>query len=281
MIIDTHVHFADSKIPNTALFRIEMPEVFKSLTKQYGVESVIHVETRQTLEENYWVLDLADQDQFISGCVGFIDPITKYFSSKLASFKKFSRFKGIRIHTLDYIDTEDKDLFIENMVDLAGSGLTLDLHTTHHTLNKLEEIIKYVKDLPIIINHIAGPPVMNAQRIDEKWADNLIGIAKYPNVNIKLSALVQMTIEWEKQKYNTIDCKPHKAPSNPEYYKPVIDLIFNQFGEDRIIYASNWPQLERVSDYGTGLNIVKTYFDRKGSYISSKIFSGNALSFYK
>ena len=90
-----------------------------------------------------------------------------------------------------------------------------------------------------------------------------------------------MTIEWEKQKYNTIDCKPHKAPSNPEYYKPVIDLIFNQFGENRIIYASNWPQLERVSDYGTGLNIVKTYFDRKGSYTSSKIFSGNALSFYK
>ena len=29
MIIDTHVHFADSKIPNTALFRLEMPEVFK------------------------------------------------------------------------------------------------------------------------------------------------------------------------------------------------------------------------------------------------------------
>ena len=46
MIIDTHVHFADSKIPNTALFRLEMPEVFKNLTEQYGVESVIHVETR-------------------------------------------------------------------------------------------------------------------------------------------------------------------------------------------------------------------------------------------
>ena len=87
MIIDTHVHFADSKIPNTALFRLEMPEVFKNLTEQYGVESVIHVETRQTLEENYWVLDLAEQDQFISGCVGFVDPITKNFSSKLASVK--------------------------------------------------------------------------------------------------------------------------------------------------------------------------------------------------
>ena len=129
---------------------------------------------------------------------------------------------------MDYIDTEDKDLFIENMMALADSGLTLDLHTTHHTLNKLEEIIRYVKDLPVIINHIAGPPVMNEHRIDEKWADNLIGIAKYPNVNIKLSALVQMTIEWEKQKYNTIDYKPHKAPSNPEYYSPVIDLIFTR-----------------------------------------------------
>tara|TARA_Y100001960_G_C14759351_1_gene873115 strand:- start:532 stop:1377 length:846 start_codon:yes stop_codon:yes gene_type:complete len=281
MIIDTHVHFADDKIPNTALFRIEMPEVFKSLTKQYGVESVIHVETRQTLEENYWVLDLAERDKFISGCVGFIDPITNNFNSKLALFKKHSRFKGIRIHTLDYLETDNKELFIENMLSLANSGLALDLHTTHHTLYKLERIIKYLGNLPIIINHIAGPPVMDAMQIHEKWASNLIQIAKYPNVHIKLSALVQMTVEWEKQKYNTVDHKLYKAPSNPEYYKPVIDLVFNQFGENRIIYASNWPQLERVSDYATGLNIVKSYFDKKGSNISSKIFKGNALNFYK
>ena len=52
------------------------------------------------------------------------------------------------------------------------------------------------------------------------------------------------------------------------------------FGEDRLVYGSNWPQIEAFSDYATALGIVAAYFQAKGPEVAEKFFWKNAKAAY-
>ena len=54
----------------------------------------------------------------------------------------------------------------------------------------------------------------------------------------QVSALVQMTGE------------AGPAPADPRYYAPCLGALWAAFGARRLIFASNWPQIEAVSGLG-------------------------------
>ena len=95
-----------------------------------------------------------------------------------------------------------------------------------------------------------GPLTTGPPRAE--WAAGIRRIASLPNVYCKVSALVQMAVNVP-------------APVDPAFYHPVIDVVWNAFGTERLIYASNWPQIERVSDFATAHRIVADYFAEKGA----------------
>jgi L-fuconolactonase len=37
------------------------------------------------------------------------------------------------------------------------------------------------------------------------------------------------------------------APGDAEFYRPVLDVMRESFGPERLIYASNWPVSERFA----------------------------------
>jgi len=61
----------------------------------------------------------------------------------------------------------------------------------------------------------------------------------------------------------------------------VLDALWSIFGEDRLIYGSNWPVSERFGSYETVFNIAATYFCGKGETAAEKFFAGNAKAAYK
>jgi L-fuconolactonase len=61
----------------------------------------------------------------------------------------------------------------------------------------------------------------------------------------------------------------------------VLDLAYESFGEDRIIFGSDWPVTERTGDYASVLRLTRAYFDAKGRGVSEKLFSKNAIRFYR
>ena len=83
MIIDTHTHFYDPSRPqgvpwpeedDEILYRRALPEDYKALAVPEGVTGTIMVECSPWVEDNQWVLDLADADPFIVGLVGHLEP---------------------------------------------------------------------------------------------------------------------------------------------------------------------------------------------------------------
>lgn len=281
MIIDTHVHFADPSIPNPDLFRMAMPDVFKDIVRPLGVTGVVKVEAYQSMVENKWVLDLAEHDPFIMGYVGTLDVYSEKFPGQLARFADNPKFCGIRIHTLDHGCVENESRFIQNMRLLADADRSLDVHVPHGDLGPLHDIVERVPNLRMVLNHIAeGRTISDPPNPD--WARDITAFAKYPRVSVKVSALVQMTDEGKPDAETDFHVKRAvSAPSDPEHYRAVIDVVWKAYGEDRLIYASNWPQIERVSDYATELDIVRTYFDRKGGTAQEKFLWRNARDFYR
>lgn len=72
-----------------------------------------------------------------------------------------------------------------------------------------------------------------------------------------------------------------QAPDDLDFYRPYIDVVWNSFGDDRVIYGSNWPVSDRVADYYKLQRIVMEYAADKGREATAKSCSLNASRAYK
>ena len=92
--------------------------------------------------------------------------------------------------------------------------------------------------------------------------------AANPHVYCKVSGLVE----------NTEDMP---SPTDVAYYAPTVDVLWDAFGADRLVYGSNWPVSERFADYATVQRVVFQYFNAKGVVAAEKYFWRNATAAYK
>jgi len=73
-----------------------------------------------------------------------------------------------------------------------------------------------------------------------------------------------------------------KAPETLSFYRPALDVLWELFGEERLIYGSDWPVCEHAGDFiANGLHIVKPYFAEKGEEAYTKFFWKNSKKVFK
>ncbi len=70
-------------------------------------------------------------------------------------------------------------------------------------------------------------------------------------------------------------------PSDPGFYAPTLEAMWEALGEDRLVYGSNWPVCERASDFATAFGVVEAFFSGKGEEAREKYFWKNAKAAYK
>jgi L-fuconolactonase len=149
---------------------------------------------------------------------------------------------------------------------LSDMNQTLDVLMFQYSLNDVDMISKRLPKLKILINHVAGADI-EGKPADPKWIEAVQKVAKNLNVHCKISGLFQQS---------------HRQPSpkNLSFYKPELDVLWEAFGEDRLIYGSNWPVSMRGGTYGEYLTVVKGFFANKSRAVQEKYFFRNALKFY-
>ena len=276
MIIDTHTHFGDSSAPQRLLFRTASCQTYKTIAVPEGVTATVVVESSGRVEDNQWILDRAAEDPFIVGLVGHLDPFSEVFADDLERYATNPLFRGCRLHmdcchnyvshppqAVDSISTR----LLESLELLVARNLTLDFHGAYTALGYAAELLRRVPGLRLVLNHIAEGRPIDGRAPNPEWVHSLRQIAVWPQVYCKVSALVQMT-------------ETTPAPADVEFYRPTLDALWNAFGPDRLIYASNWPQIERVSDFATAHNIVARYFEGRGSEAAEQYFWKNAVAAY-
>jgi L-fuconolactonase len=275
MIIDTHTHFYDPTRPegvpwpdpgDEVLYRRVLPEDYKALAVPQGVSGTVVVEASEWVEDNQWILDLAAKEPFIVGFVGNLQPGSKDFGSNLERFSANPLFRGIRPRGAN-IKNFEKDEFLADIGKLAAKDLEIDLLVGPEGLPDVAFLANSIPELRIVINHIAGVRI-DGKLPDSSWIEGMQMAAEHPRVYCKVSALVESAQE-------------SPAPDDVEYYTPMLDVLWKAFGEDRLIYGSNWPVSERFADYATVQRIVMEYFRTKGQEATEKYFWKNAKAAYK
>ena len=274
MIIDTHTHFYDPTRPegvpwpnpnDEVLYRRVMPEDYKALAVPEGVTGTVVVEASKWLEDNQWILDLAAEEPFIVGFVGHLEP-TADFEDNLNRFSANPLFRGIRLGS-GHLRTIGDPTFLGSIEKLAAKELTLDLLINPEALSILPTLVEHTPEMRIVINHIAGARISEAPP-DAAWVSAIREVARYPNIYCKVSGLAEHTGQIP-------------APTDVAYYTPTIDVLWDAFGEDRLIYGSNWPVSERFASYEFVQKIVNDYFSAKGDAVKAKFFWQNAKAAYQ
>jgi L-fuconolactonase len=276
-IIDTHIHLYDTTRPeglpwppkdDEVLYRPVLTEHFDKVSDENGINATVIVEASKWIPDNQWVLDLVkhDPNRYI-GLVGSLEIGTPDFKKHLTELSKDGRFVGIRMR-----ERPGGDSFFENeavwsdLQLLSDRNQTLDVLMFQYSLDDVDMISKRLPKLKILINHVAGADI-EGKPADPKWIAAVQKVAKNPNVNCKISGLFQQS---------------HRQPSprNLSFYKPELDVLWEAFGEDRLIYGSNWPVTMRGGTYGEYLAVVKNFFANKSRTAQEKFFFKNALKFY-
>ena len=154
-----------------------------------------------------------------------------------------------------------------DLAQLVTYDLQLDVLIRKQHFPGLFTVAQKLPELRIVVNHIAHLPI-DGQAVPLSWLDYLKQLARYPNIYFKVSAVLEQSVV-------------QPAPIDLDYYRPTLDAIWGAFGENRIIYGSNWPVCERASSFVDSLNIVKAYWAEKGRTASEKYFWRNAKAVYK
>ena len=275
-VIDTHIHLYDTTreggVPwpppsDQVLYRPTLPKHFDKVTSVNGVKATVIVEASDIVADNQWVLDLvAHNPKHYVGLVGNLPLGTDTFAPALEKLAQDSRYVGIRLRSF----AEGVDGFTDevwrDLKTLSDKGLTLDVLMANFSMEQVGIIAERLPDLKILINHCTGL-IIDGGPAKPEWAAQVRAVAKHPNVSCKISGIFQRSNRMP-------------SPKAVSYYAPIFDVVYEAFGEDRVIYGSNWPVTDRGGEYHEQLQIIHDHFAPKGRALLEKLFWKNAAQFY-
>ncbi len=275
-IVDTHIHLYDTTrdggVPwppqsDTVLYRPVLPPDWARVCDENGITATVIVEASTLLADNQWVLDLVkDEPERYIGLVGSLELGSPDFAVNLKALSADPRFVGIRLRDRPRGDDFFNDAVWRDLKLMADRDQTLDVLMANFTLEDVDRIAQRIPTLKILINHVAGA-VIDGKPLDPVWAQSLAQVARNPNVYCKVSGLFQQS-------------RRQPSPTDLEFYKPVLDELWKVFGEDRLIYGSNWPVTLRGGSYASYKAVVFEFLEPKGRTAMEKVLASNAYKFY-
>ena len=275
-IVDTHIHLYDTGRseglpwpPKTdkVLYRPVLPKHFDAIAKDNQITATVIVEASKWVPDNQWVLDLVahDREKYI-GLVGSLEIGTAGFAGDLRQLSKDKRYVGIRLRERPGDEHFFTDEVWRDLKLLAEMDQTLDVLMFKFSLDDVAMIADRLPKLKILINHVAGADI-DGKPVDKKWLAGVKRASSHENVHCKISGLFQQS---------------HRSPSPTDvaFYKPTLDALTTAFGEDRLIYGSNWPVSMKGGKYGDYKKVVFDYYRPKGKTFMEKLLYKNAMKFY-
>jgi L-fuconolactonase len=275
-IIDTHIHLFDPTRPQGVpwppkdwpICKPSLPAQYRTVTQGLGVAGAIEVECSPWEADNQWVLDVAADDTIIVGKIGNLEPGAPDFRKKLEKLGQNPLFRGIRYGNL--WDTNlsrqlSRPEFVADLKFLAQSGMGLDsANPDIELLAALLKVTDLVPDLRVIVDHL--PQFVPTPDQEAKLAEQLRELAARPQVYFKVSEVLRRV--------------DGKVPTDLNFYRAKLDQMWDAFGEDRLMYGSDWPNSEQWLPYNSVFSLVREYFAAKGPAAEEKFFWKNSIAAY-
>lgn len=282
-IIDSHLHFYDPTRPqgvpwpnpnSKQLYRKVTPADYRAVPQPHPVQGAIIVEASSWLEDNQYILDIAQDDPFIVAVVGNLDPQHEDFSQHVDRFRRNKLYRGVRMRMWDLgkqIEMRDAKL-IAGLKLLAKHDLSLDLLTrgTPEMFAHIENLTEFAPDLRIIVDHVGGIRI-DGQPVPLPIAEAFEKLAQHDHIYCKYSGFVSHSgIRVGAGKQQTL-----------EYYADFMGMLWNTWDHTKLIYGSDWPVSALASELAFVQQLAYHYAARQGETALKNVFSENAKRVYK
>jgi L-fuconolactonase len=274
MRIDAHQHFwiynsdeYDWIDESMAALRCNfLPQDLKLELDRCGIQGCVAVQARQSIDETRWLLELAGQNPFILGVVGWVDLLSIDVRSQLKTFAANPKLVGIR-HIVQS-EADDRFLlrpdFLRGIATLQEFDLAYDILIYPKHLQVATEFVERFPRQRFVLDHMAKPPIRSGGM--QPWADGMRKLGEFPNVYCKFSGLVTEA-NWQHWRAEDIT--------------PYLDVAFEAFGADRLMIGSDWPVCLVAASYSQTLNLVEHYLARHDSSTTAGVLGGNAQKFWR
>ena len=273
MKIDSHQHFwrydavRDAWITDSmaVLKRDFLPEHLAAELAANGMDASIGVQAGQSEDETMFLLDLAEKNNCVAGVVGWVDLLSPRVGERLEHFSQFPKLRGFR--HIAQAEPDDRFLARENFVkavaQLRAFDFTYDILIYPKRLPAAMELAARLPEQRFVIDHLAKPEIKSGKTAP--WAAQMRDIAKNKNVFCKVSGLVTEA-GWKRWKADD--------------FKPYLDVVFDTFGAERLMFGSDWPVCLVAATYGQVKELIEDYVKGYSQADKGKLFGGNAARFY-
>lgn len=272
MVIDSHVHFWKYNKKDYAwidnsmkgLQKDFLPTELEPTLKRNYVDGCIAVQADQAELETRFLAELSTTHPIIKGVVGWTDLKAPDAEKKLSELKEYSQVIGLR-----HIAQSEPDDFYYNQDFRRGLGLLekfgyrFDLLIFPRQLRASKDLVAEFPGQAFILDHCAKPNIKSG--LTDEWKKGIQDLAAYPNVSCKLSGLVTEA-KWK-------DWRP------ADFY-PYLDVVFEAFGPDRLMFGSDWPVMLVSGMYVQWKSLLEKYLEHFLAEDQAKIFGLTAKRVY-
>lgn len=276
MKIDAHQHFWNYSVQEygwiddsmAVLKKDHLPDNLAPILSANGFDGSVAVQARQNLAETRWLLDLADKNGTIKGVIGWVDLRSEQLDEQLDEISTHGKLVAVRHVVQD--EPDDRFLlrpdFMRGIEKLPAYDLAYDILIFPKQLPAAIEFVNAFPDHRFALDHIAKPFIKDGTK--SPWDEQIRKLASFDNVFCKVSGMVTEA-DWHN--WQTSD------------FEPYLEVIFDAFGIERLMFGSDWPVCTVAADYDKVIGIVSAYLQKK-NYTQEQLaafWGGNAIKFYQ
>lgn len=281
-VIETHFHILNDDefhliwlegIPQ--LSNMSLEEDYEAAWRgqeRYEVIGSLHVETDtqqqdKDKEAEFFINMVKNPDSFVKGICIFCDMLEGDAKSYLQRFVNEPAVKSVRyvLHNPWQLPgTCLQPKFIENVKALGEMNVMFEGCLRAQELDDFYQLVKQCPDTKFVLEHMGLVDISawnDPAKKDyvEKYKKDMADIAALPNVVVKVSGL---------------------SSADVDVISDAVDYCLDIFGEDRVMYASNFPVCKCNMSLNDWTFAMLDITQKRGREFQDKFFCQNALRIY-
>ncbi len=266
-MIDSHLHIWELERFEYSWITPDSPTLFCDYTLEKAlavlnankVNNAVLVEAHSSLEENRWLLEIAESHPQILGVIGWCDLASPTLVQDLEPMLYYPKFKGVRPRIPSAQAPSITWQALHHGLDILEKyHLTCDLLIQDHLSLQLHQLISLHPRVTFVFNHFAG--IQFAPEYHASWAVSLEDFANLSHVCLKVSGFLTAA---------------KNKPLEPDVFALFFQTALGLFGENRLIFGSDYPVCTLAGQYQDTIHKLLE------QTTSELIFQSNAERIYR